>query len=169
MLCLNDVHLPGARGIMSRIGALLTVVCCLATAGCAPTEDTSYLTPPAEATLDAFDWKRPIETKRDAVIVGTSLLNDGRRVPLEPPQILYVGESNRNEAANRLYNTTGIAYEDWPEDEMVWLVITKGKWHIYGPPSESGPSEPALIQGCAYALFYVNGEPISSGGVACPP
>jgi hypothetical protein len=166
---MNVMSRPAARGIVSCLGALLALVCTLALAGCAPTEDTSYLTPPAEATFDAFDWTLPIETKLDAVIVGTSMLNDGRRLALEPLQILYVGKSNRNEATNRIYGTTGVAYEDWPEDEMVWLVITRGKWHIYGPPTESGPTEPIPFEGCAYALFYVNGEPISSGGLACPP
>jgi hypothetical protein len=84
-------------------------------------------------------------------------------------EILYVGKSNRVEATNRLYNTTGVAYGAWPEDEMVWLLITRGKWHDYGPPPMSGPPEPSLTEGCAYALFYVNGEPISSGDIACPP
>jgi len=160
----------GGNELIKVVGAVQFAICLIMSVGCTPAEDTAYLTPVSEETLSAYNWGSPVDNKLDAVIVGRLLLGDSRMVEVETPQVLYAVESSRNEAMNQLYNTSGVQYDIWPAEQRVWLVIFKGNWHILAPPDPTGPSEPILFQGCAYALFMAaDAEPISSGGAKCPP
>jgi hypothetical protein len=137
--------------------------------GCASV-DNEYLTPASAETLSAHTPSTPIETKLEAVIAARLMIRDGRRVESETPQVVYVGKSSLNEAMNILYNTAGVEYEKGPNEDKVWLVIFRGTWLIFGPPSPDGMSESTLRAGCAHALFTAaERRLISSGGSQCPP
>ena len=136
-----------------------------------PTEDTRYLTPIPQATLDAFiaTLTAPITTKMQAVIAARRELLATRLEFSNPPSVLFVEEMKLVDALQRAGQSDKINSPGKPSNTKVWLVIFIGDVQII-PPDPMHTLTPAPPStGCATVI--INSDTgLSEGvrGTACP-
>ncbi len=148
--------------VLLSLGLLIIALSCSAGGG------DQYLTPIPEATLSAYKFGAPVQTRLDAAIAGRKLLLPLRVKPIGTPQIVPE-ERLTLEAAYRRIGHTEAQYAGRPKDLPVWLVIFEGQWQLIPPDPGHAATLPAPYHGCVYSLFAAgDGEMISGGDVACP-
>ncbi len=147
----------------------LSLTISILAAGCSLYQDTAYLTPVPEATLDAYRIGAPVETRLEAAIAGRKLLSGLRTAPVGAPAVVSAERTTLEEAYQRIaWNDP--RYDHWPRGTSVWLVIFEGDWRLI--PDDPTPTTPlpAAYHACVYSLFAAqDGKPISGGDIECPP
>ena len=133
-----------------------------------PTEDTFYLTPIPQNTLDATVITPPIATKPQAVIAARKEMGTTRLEFSEPPIVVTVEEMHPADVIHLSgfpENTTN----PLPADSEVWLVIFEGDYRINPPdPMHTFTPEPP-VQGCAAVIIIASSAlPYGTGTIACP-
>jgi len=114
------------------------------------TEDKTYLTPVPEATLRAFRFDQPIETKLEAVITSQRQIETTHINLLEPPQVIFVKWMDYREVIERLEESETESQSNTISPEAaVWFVVFKGKMSITQPLGKT--TEPGNL--CAFAII----------------
>ena len=136
---------------------------------CAISEDTTYLTPIPQNTLDAYLNRPPADEKLQVVVAARLFLGTTRIVFTEPPDVLSIESISLEEARQRVDQPETTLYEDRPGNTTTWLVIFEGDYQIIPPaPENTLPPEPAH-HGCAYVIvdpFTMEGD--EGGTFGCP-
>jgi hypothetical protein len=129
------------------------------------TEDKTYLTPVPRATLDAFQYDQPIETKLQAVIASQRRIETTHINWLESPQVILVKRMFYKEVIERLEESENETFHDPISPEVsVWFVVFKGKMSITEPLGKT--TEPGNL--CAFAIINPeNGEGYRYGSRNC--
>ena len=151
------------KRILGLIIICLTCTSCLAITD--STEDKTYLTPVPEATLYAFRYDHPIETKLQAVIAGQRGIGTTHINWLESPQVVFVKRTFYKEVIERLEESESETYHDPISPEIsVWFVVFKGKLSITQPTGKT--TEPGNL--CAFVIINPeNGEGYRYGSRNC--
>jgi len=148
---------------------LVVVIICSICASCRTivdsTEDKTYLTPVPEATLHAFRFDQPIETKLQAVIASQRSIETTHINWLEPPQVIFVKSMHYKEVIERLEEAETESHSVTVSPEaVVWFVVFKGKMSITEPLGKT--TEPGVS--CAFAILNPeNGDGYRYGSRNC--
>lgn len=146
----------------------LSIICLICTS-CEPiidsTEDKTYLTPVPVATLYAFRYDHPIETKLQAVIAGQRGIGTTHINWLESPQVILAKRMDYKEVSERLEESETETFDpSLSPDASVWFVVFKGKMSITQPLGKT--TEPGIS--CAFAIINPeNGEGYMYGSRNC--
>ena len=154
------------KALIRTLAGLLLLGCLILSAGCSAPEDTAYLTPIPDATVDAYRLGPRIRTRLDAVVVARKYIWTTRLTQVTTPRVVSVGEMDFAEANQRV---PGSLPQNEPMAGKVWLVIFHGTWQLFPPDPMHTITPPAPYNGCVFALFYTdNAEPIAAGDITCP-
>ena len=138
------------------------------------TEDTAYLMPIPQDTLNAYQVRLPIDNKMEAVIVARRDLDTNIYMSYtEQPTVVSVEEMRLEDALKRVAQPgVSNASEERLGDMKVWLVIFEGEWQIIVPPAPEHPvvtPEPSS-HGCVYVIINQNDSSHYEGGtMECSP
>jgi hypothetical protein len=141
------------------------------TAASLPTEDTTYLTPIPEATIDAFKEDQPVKTRLEAALYAIKYSNVGHFVFNSLPKVVSVEKLSIADAKKRVARPGYSGYDSTNWGDEVWLVVLEGEIQIYPPPppGDKQATLPPPFHGCNFFMFDVNpsggGE---LGSIACP-
>jgi hypothetical protein len=117
------------------------------------TEDTTYLTPVPQATLDAFRQGIPVESKLEAVIAARAALATTRLIFSDEPRVISVAELSLENVGAHLGGSASAA-NGKPGDTNVWLVMFEGNWQVVPPDPARTVTPPPPTLGCVYAVIY---------------
>lgn len=114
------------------------------------TEDKTYLTPAPEATLHAYRFDQPIETKLQAVIASQRRIETTHINWLEPPQVFFVEIMAYREVTERLEESvTETFHPSLSPETSVWFVVFKGEMSLTEPLGKT--TEPG--NSCAFTIL----------------
>jgi hypothetical protein len=154
---------------------LLATILAMIASGCSfaiyrpnPTEDTLYLTPIPQSTLDAITITPPITTRLQAVIAACRVLGTTRLEFSTSPSVLSVEEMRLADAIQQT-GFPGATSDALPARSDVWLVIFDGDYRIIPPdPMHTYTPEPPG-HGCAAVIIVTNnGLSGGAGTLRCP-
>jgi hypothetical protein len=146
---------------------LLSSVLILA-AACSPPKHTASPAPIPEATAGPYRLGSPVETKIEAVSVGSQLLQAPGFKWIGSPRVVLAEQMTYAEANTRM-GLGEAQYDVWPEETSVWLVVFQGQWKLI-PVNPATPSPPSMsYEGCVMTIFAArDGSLISKGDAVCP-
>ncbi len=136
-----------------------------------PTEDTIYLTPIPQATIDAYKWDQPATTKLEAAIVAIKNTMIGHFSFTNLPKVLSVEKISIADAQKRVSIPLNSSYDTTHWNDEVWFVVLEGEIQIYPPPPPGNINAtlPPPFHGCNFYMFDVK---TSAGGelgsITCP-
>ncbi|HSB67552.1 MAG TPA: hypothetical protein VLD65_13325 [Anaerolineales bacterium] len=133
-----------------------------------PTEESLYLTPIPQSTLDSFVMTPPITSKMQAVIIARRELSTTRLEFTAPPGVISVEEMSLADAI-RVTGFPSSSTNDLIGDTRAWLVVFEGDYRIVPPdPMHTYTPEPAG-HGCAAVIVMVSSAlPGGAGTLNCP-
>lgn len=133
-----------------------------------PTEDTLYLTPMPQSTLDAAIITAPITTKLQAVIAARRELVTTRLEFSASPGVVLVEEMDLEDAI-RQAGFPGLFGDARGADSQVWLIIFEGYYQIVPPDIMHTFTPGAPGHGCAAVIIVASsGLPGGAGTLTCP-
>jgi len=138
-------------------------------AACSPQWEEWYLTAIPEATLEAYTFGSPVETKGEAAVAGMHQVSQPHREAVGTPRVVLV-EAVDEPASSWQTPVPGV---DDPSSGTikVWRVVFEGEWRILGPPAPEGfPNrDPPPYHSCAFVMLRAaNGYMFLAGDTACP-
>ena len=133
-----------------------------------PTEDTLYLTPMPQSTLDAAIITALITTKLQAVIAARRELGTTRLEFSAPPSVLSIEKMNLADAY-RAAGFTQPSASDLSGETSAWLIIFEGDFRIVPPDPMHTFTPGAPGHGCAAVIIVANGGVSGGAGtLTCP-
>ena len=150
--------------------SLVTLLGCSAVTGSSSViEDTTYLTPIPQETLQAYKLGTPIRDKLQAVIAARIQLNNPPHFKSSGvPKVVSVDETILDEAHKRVAQSGSYSGENSAGNTKVWLVIFEGDWQATPPDPSHTMTPPPPFHGCSYVIVNADGKSgIEIGGIDC--
>jgi len=143
---------------MNRLRPLLVstvlILLFLGNSGCifspGPPSDDSFLKPIPEATLQAFQFGTPIETRLQAVIAARREIGASVEKYSDIPQVVSVEEMKYVQAISRLGEIVSRVDESHPESQKVWMVVFLCEVHLTPPTPDQTP---LASQSCTFVIL----------------
>ena len=142
----------------------------LLAAACSPQDDEWYLTAIPEATLEAYTFGSPVETKGEAAVAAQRQLGGPHWLAVGTPRVVLVEAFD--ESPRRGQEPVPGVDDPSAGTIKVWRVVFEGDWRDLGPPVPEGfpDYDPPPYHGCGFVLLRAaDGWVFQGGDAACPP
>jgi len=136
------------------LGSAVLLLLFLGNSGCifspGPPNDDSFLETIPEATLQAFQFGTPIETRLQAVIAARREMEVSVEKYSDIPQVVSVEEMKYVQAISRVEENVSRVDNNHPESLRVWMVVFLCEVHL----TPSTPDQaPLASQSCTFVIL----------------